>query len=71
MRSGRTFVARTTSARGTRFEVEHQSRHFKPGVFDAQSIGTNPVDDFIRRLATVTEDALTQVEDAVRVWLAL
>ena len=51
--------------------MEHQSRHFKPGVFDAQSIGTNPVDDFIRRLATVTEDVLTQVEDVVRVWLAL
>jgi mRNA-degrading endonuclease toxin of MazEF toxin-antitoxin module len=66
-----TFVVRTTSVRGTRFEVEHHARQFKPGVFDAQGIGTNPVDDFIRRLAIAPDDVLAKVEDAARAWLGL
>jgi mRNA interferase MazF len=30
-----TYVPRTTSLRGTRFEVAHQARGFEPGGFDA------------------------------------
>ncbi len=65
------YVVRTTSVRGTRYEVEHRARHFKQGVFDGQSINTDPVDYFMRRLATASDEVLTKVEDAVRHWLAL
>jgi len=34
-----TYVPRTTSLRGTRFEVPHEARGFDPGAFDAQSMG--------------------------------
>ena len=66
-----TVVARTTSIRGTRFEVEHRSRNFKTGAFDAQSIATSPTNHFVRRLGVVPDDVLIRVEDAVRLWLAL
>ena len=37
-----TYVPRTTSRRGTRFEVPHQARGFEAGGFDAQGLGTVP-----------------------------
>jgi mRNA interferase MazF len=37
-----TYVPRTTSLRGTRFEVQHQARGFEPGAFDAQGLGGVP-----------------------------
>jgi mRNA interferase MazF len=40
-----TYVPRTTSLRKTRFEVVHEARGFDPGAFDAQSIGTIPVEN--------------------------
>ena len=66
-----TYVARTTSVRGTRFEVPHEARGFKPGVFDAQSIGTLPIPTLIRKIGVVDEETLGKVEDAVRDWLNL
>jgi mRNA interferase MazF len=46
-----TYVARSLQRRGGRFEVDHQAPHFRPGVFDAQNIGTVPTAKLIRRLA--------------------
>ena len=66
-----TYVVRTTSVRGTRFEVEHRARNFKPGVFDGQSISTDDVSYFIRRLAAAQDEVLTKVEQSVRLWLSL
>ena len=66
-----TYVARTTSLRGTRFEVRHSAHGFKPGAFDAQSIGTIPVAKFIRKIAVLEVNALSEVEAAVRKWLQL
>jgi mRNA interferase MazF len=37
-----TYVARSLQRRGGRFEVDHQSLRFRPGVFDAQNIGAVP-----------------------------
>jgi mRNA interferase MazF len=37
-----TYVPRTTSVRGTRFEVLHQARGFAPGAFDARESGAFP-----------------------------
>jgi len=35
-----TYVVRTTSVRGTAYEILHHARGMNPGVFDAQGIGT-------------------------------
>lgn len=45
-----TYVIRTTSMRGTAYEVAHMARGMKNGVFDAQGIGTTDFNHFIRRL---------------------
>jgi mRNA-degrading endonuclease toxin of MazEF toxin-antitoxin module len=66
-----TYVARTTSLRGTRFESAHEERNFKPGAFDAQSIGTVPVAKLIEKIGVVDSALLTRVETAVRAWLQL
>ncbi|MFT4639361.1 MAG: mRNA interferase MazF [Verrucomicrobiales bacterium] len=66
-----TYVVRTTSVRGSRFEVEHRARNFKPGAFDGQSISTDDVSYFIRRLAIAPDEVLIKVENTVRHWLAL
>ena len=66
-----TYVPRTTSVRETRFEVVHVDRRFKPGVFDAQGIGTVPSLKLTRYLALADPEILRKVEDTVRQWLNL
>jgi mRNA interferase MazF len=65
------FVPRTTSIRGTRFEVPHAARGFEPGAFDAQGISGVPSVRLIRKLGTVEPGTLAAVENAVRDWLGL
>jgi mRNA interferase MazF len=65
------YVARTTSVRGTRFEVSHDERGFKPGVFDAQSIGTVPMARLVRRVGVIDRPTMAAVEQSVRAWLSL
>lgn len=66
-----TYVARTTSVRGTRFEVMHRGRGFKLGVLDAQSVGTVPMARLLRRIGVVDDATMGAVENAVRAWLRL
>ncbi len=66
-----TYVPRTTSLRGTRFEVPHQARGFDPGGFDAQGLGSVPNVKLIRRLGSLDVSTLVQVEAAVKAWLGL
>lgn len=66
-----TYVARTTTLRGSRFEVTHQAPLFKPGAFDGQHIGTVPSVKLIRHLGRVSDTTLGEVEAAVRAWLGL
>lgn len=65
------YVIRTTSLRGTAYEVPHLARGMKPGAFDAQGIGTTDFTRFIRRLANIDADTLMRIEERVRAWLAL
>jgi len=65
------YVTRTTSLRGGRFEVPHQAPLFKPGAFDAQNLGTVPTVKLLKRLGRVSEQTLDQVEAAVSRWLGL
>jgi mRNA-degrading endonuclease toxin of MazEF toxin-antitoxin module len=66
-----TYVIRTTSMRGTAYEVAHKARGMKNGVFDAQGIGTTDFNRFIRRVGNVDGNMLAHIEDRVRTWLAL
>ncbi len=66
-----TYVPRTTSIWGTRFEVEHKARNFKTGVFDPQSIGSVPAAKFQRKLANLDAATMANLEGSVRNWLNL
>ena len=64
-----TLVAHTTSTRDSRFEVDSNVRFLKSGAFDAQNIITIPTVKFIRQLGTLPDDQMTEVENAVKLWL--
>ncbi len=64
-------VIRTTSTRGTAYEVPHQARGMRPGAIDAQGLGTTDFSHFIRRLGQVDAGTLAQIESRVRSWLGL
>ena len=66
-----TYVIRTTSVRGTAYEVPHKARGMVPGAFDAQGLGTTDFSHFIRRLGQVDEETLARLEERIRTWLAL
>lgn len=66
-----TYVLRTTSVRGTCYEVPHQARGMLEGAFDAQGIASIPDVKLERRLGIVDSATLAKVEQAVRSWLAL
>jgi mRNA interferase MazF len=65
------YVIRTTSLRGTRYEVSHLTHRMPLGAFDAQGLGTLPDIKLHRCLGIVDSDTLTKVESAVRMWLGL
>ena len=65
------YVLRTTSIRGTRFEVLQQQHGMPAGAFDAQGIGSIPDVKLERRLGVADLETLAKVEAAVRSWLAL
>ncbi len=66
-----TYVPRTTSQRGTRFEVPHQARGFDQGVFDAQGLGSIPAVKLVRNLGVADATTIRAVETAIKAWLAL
>ena len=66
-----TLVAHTTSARGSRFEVDVKVRFLRAGVFDAQNLVTIPHAKLIRKLGALSPEQLSAVENMVRFWLGL
>lgn len=66
-----TFVSRTTSLRGTDYEVVHQAPRFDDGAFDAQGINSLPDVQLIRRLGICDAATMFKVEAAVKLWLGL
>lgn len=66
-----TLVPHTTSARGSRFEINIKVRFLREGAFDAQNLVTIPHAKLIRRLGPLSPEQLVAVEDRVRFWLAL
>lgn len=66
-----TVVGRTTSPRGSRFEVNVPVKYSDPGVFDAQNIFTVDKVKCEQKLTALTPDQLSLVEHAVMLWLGL
>ncbi|MBA2727348.1 MAG: type II toxin-antitoxin system PemK/MazF family toxin [Parachlamydiaceae bacterium] len=66
-----TVVLHTTSVRGTRFEVNLKIRFLKEGAFDTQNILSVSHAKFIRKLGSLTDEQMQQVEDAIKFWLDL
>lgn len=66
-----TYVLRTTSLRGTRYEIPHSGCGMPTGAFDAQGLGSVPDVKLERRLGIVDSEVMAKVEDAVRAWLKL
>ncbi|MCW1925371.1 type II toxin-antitoxin system PemK/MazF family toxin [Luteolibacter arcticus] len=66
-----TYVIRTTSVRGTAYEVPHTARGMKPGAFDVQGLGTTDFRRFMRPLGSVDAETMKRIEERVRAWLCL
>jgi mRNA interferase MazF len=66
-----TVVPHTTSARGSRFEVNVQAKFLKPGVFDIQNLITIPHAKLIRKLGELNSGQMSWVEDVLLFWLGL
>ena len=66
-----TYVIRTTSVRGTQYEIQHEARGMLAGAFDAQGIASIPDVKLERRLGNVDDGTLDKVEAAVCAWLGL
>jgi mRNA interferase MazF len=66
-----TVIPYTSQVKGTRFEVAISTPFLTKGVFDAQNPATSPHAKFIKRLGSLNQDQMGQVEDAVRHWLGL
>jgi mRNA interferase MazF len=66
-----TLVPHTTSARGSRFEINVRVRFLREGVFDAQNLVTIPHAKLIRKLGSLSSEQVPAVEDRVRLWLGL
>lgn len=66
-----TLVPHTTSLRDSRFEVKLKIRFLREGGFDAQNLVTIPHAKLIRKLGSLTDLQLTEVEKRLRFWLGL
>jgi mRNA interferase MazF len=66
-----TLIPHTTSANGTRFEVQTQLKFLKAGAFDAQGVVTVPTARLIRRIGSLDVSTMTSVEAALMSWLGM
>jgi mRNA interferase MazF len=64
-------VPHTTSVRGSRFEVATTVRFLQPGAFNTQSLVTVPTERLIRKLGTLAQIQISDVEAGVMLWLGL
>lgn len=63
------YIIRTTSLRGTAYEIIHSARGMKPGGFDCQGIGTTDKSHFMHKLGRVDDTLLAEVEARLSRWL--
>jgi mRNA interferase MazF len=66
-----TLVPHTTSARGSRFEVDAKVKFLRRGVFDVQNLVTIPEAKLMRKLGALSPTQISLVENILRFWLGL
>ena len=66
-----TLVPHTTSLRNSRFEVSLKIRFLREGGFDAQNLVTIPHAKLIRKLGSLTDLQMAEVEERLKFWLGL
>ena len=66
-----TLVPHTTSLRNSRFEVSLKIRFLREGGFDAQNLVTIPHAKLIRKLGSLTDLQMAEVEKRLKFWLGL
>lgn len=66
-----TLIPHTTSPRGSRFEIDIKAKFLKQGVFDAQNLITIPHAKLIRKLGSLTDEQMKEIEIVLRSWLDL
>lgn len=64
-----TLVPHTTSSRGSRFEVQVETKLLREGVFDTQNIITIPHAKLLRRLGSLSPEQIVEVEKVLLFWL--
>jgi mRNA interferase MazF len=64
-------VPHTTTLRNSRFEVKLKIRFLREGGFDVQNLVTVPHAKLIRKLGTLQDKQITEIEDRLRFWLGL
>jgi len=66
-----TVVPHTTSVRNSRFEVRLRVRFLREGAFDVQGLVTVPHAKLIRKLGSLQDLQMVEIEDRLRLWLGL
>lgn len=64
-------VPHTTSTRGGRFEVNIPLRFLDEGAFDVQSLGPIRPTMLVRKLGTLTQPQMAEIEAVVKTWFEL
>lgn len=64
-------IPRTTTPRGSQFEVNVQIPGLQAGAFNLQGMLAVPTAKFIRKIATLGASQMQQTEAAVKKWLGL
>jgi mRNA interferase MazF len=66
-----TLIPHTTSLRNSRFEVKMKVRFLREGGFDAQNLVTIPHAKLIRKLGSLMDLQMAEIEERLRFWLGL
>jgi mRNA interferase MazF len=64
-------IPRTTTPRGSKFEVNLQVYGLQPGAFNLQGMLAGPTGKFLRKLATLDTNQMRQIESALKRWLGM
>jgi len=62
-------VPHTTSPRGSRFEVQVETKFLRTGAFDTQNIVTVTHVKLLRKLGNLTSEQMAAVEEVILLWL--
>jgi mRNA-degrading endonuclease toxin of MazEF toxin-antitoxin module len=64
-------VPHTTSEHPSQYAVSMKVSGLKEGAFNVQGLAPIPLSKFVRRIATLTQEQLKELDAAVKRWLCL